>query len=42
MVWIKAIEESEAVGYLEDLYRKYLEPTGVVNYIMMIHSLNPK
>ena len=42
MAWIKVIEESEAVGYLKDLYRKYLEPAGVVDNIMLIHSLNPK
>jgi uncharacterized peroxidase-related enzyme len=42
MAWIKVIEQSAAVGYLKDLYRKYVEPTGVVDNIMMIHSLNPK
>ena len=42
MAWIKVIGESEAVGYLKELYRKYLEPAGVVDNIMMIHSLNPK
>ena len=33
---------SEAVGFLRELYQKYLEPAGVVDNIMMIHSLNPK
>ena len=42
MAWIKVIQESEALGYLKALYQKYLEPAGVVDNIMMIHSLNPK
>ena len=42
MAWIKVIEVSEAVGYLKKLCQKYLEPAGVVDNIMMIHSLNPK
>lgn len=42
MAWIKVISFSEATGYLRELYQKYLEPAGVVDNIMMIHSLNPK
>ena len=42
MAWIKVIQFSEAVGYLKTLYQRYLEPAGVVDNIMMIHSLNPK
>ena len=42
MAWIKVIRESEAVGYLKELYGKYIEPVGVVDNIMTIHSLNPK
>lgn len=42
MAWIKVIAMSEAVGFLRELYQKYLEPAGVVDNIMMIHSLNPK
>jgi len=42
MAWIKVIQFSEAVGYLKTLYQRYLEPVGVVDNIMMIHSLNPK
>ena len=42
MAWIKVIQESEAVGYLKELYQKYVEPTGVVDNVLKIHSLNPK
>lgn len=42
MAWIKVIKESEAAGYLKKLYEKYIEPAGVVDNIMMVHSLNPK
>jgi len=42
MAWIKVIMETEAVGILKELYRKYTEPWGGVDNIIKIHSLNPK
>lgn len=42
MAWINVIAQSAAAGYLKELYGKYIEPSGVVDNIMMIHSLNPK
>ena len=42
MAWIKVISMEEATGRLKELYQKYLEPAGVVDNIMNIHSLNPK
>ena len=42
MAWIKVIGVSEAVGYLNDLYQKYIVSTGVEDNIIMVHSLNPK
>lgn len=41
MAWIKIIPEIEAVGELEDLYERQMEPWGGVDNIMKIHSLNP-
>ncbi len=42
MAWIKVIQESEAVGRLKALYDKYKEPSGMVDNILKIHSLNVK
>jgi len=42
MAWIKIIGLSEAVGYLDELYQKYIVSTGVKDNIIMVHSLNPK
>lgn len=39
MAWIKVIGVSEAVGYLKELYQKYLVAE---DNIIMVHSLNPK
>lgn len=42
MAWIKVIRENEATGRLNELYEKYVEPTGVVDNILKVHSLNVK
>ena len=36
------IAERDAEGRLKESYRRYQEPTGVVDNILKIHSLNPK
>jgi len=42
MAWIKVISESEARGNLKELYQRYQEPSGIVDNILKIHSLNPR
>jgi uncharacterized peroxidase-related enzyme len=42
MAWIKMIAENEAEGKLKELYEKYAEPSGGVDNILKIHSLNVK
>ena len=42
MAWIKMISEGEATGALAESYRRYQEPSGQVDNILKIHSLNPK
>ena len=42
MAWIKVIREGEATGRLKQLYEKYMEPNGIVDNILKIHSLNVK
>ncbi len=42
MAWINVIPEEEATGRLKDLYDKYAEPSGEVDNILKIHSLNAK
>lgn len=42
MAWINVISMDEAKGKLKELYEKYVEPSGVVDNILMIHSLNVK
>jgi uncharacterized peroxidase-related enzyme len=42
MAWIKVIQEDEAEGQLKELYEKYAEPSGEVDNILKIHSLNVK
>lgn len=42
MAWIKIIQEEEAEGRLKELYEKYAEPSGAVDNILKIHSLNVK
>ena len=42
MAWIKMISLEEATGALKAMYEKYIEPVGVVDNILRIHSLNPK
>ncbi len=41
MAWIRVIDEDEASGRLKQLYEKYEEPSGGVDNILKIHSLNP-
>ena len=40
MAWIKIIRENEATGRLKRLYDQITEPSGEVDNIMKIHSLN--
>ncbi len=42
MAWIQMISEDEAEGALRTLYRKVGEPSGLVDNILKIHSLNVK
>ncbi|MCP4356454.1 MAG: peroxidase [Chloroflexi bacterium] len=42
MAWINVIQEDEATGRLKALYEKYAEPSGKVDNILKIHSLNVK
>ena len=42
MAWIKVITEEEATGRLKELYDQYQEPSGIVDNILKIHSLNVK
>ena len=42
MAWIKVIDEKEAEGKLKELYEKMVEPSGGVDNILKIHSLNPE
>lgn len=42
MAWINIIQEDEAQGKLKELYDKYAEPSGEVDNILKIHSLNVK
>ena len=41
MAWIKVIPEAEASGELKQLYEQMVEPSGAVDNILKIHSLNP-
>jgi alkylhydroperoxidase family enzyme len=42
MAWIRVIQEEEATGRLQQLYQQYMEPSGQVDNILKIHSLNVK
>jgi alkylhydroperoxidase family enzyme len=42
MAWIQMIAEEAARGRLAELYEKYKEPSGEVDNILKIHSLNVK
>lgn len=42
MAWIKIVREDEAKGRLKELYDRYAEPSGIVDNILKIHSLNVK
>lgn len=42
MAWITVISEDEATGRLKELYNKYAGPSGEVDNILKIHSLNVK
>jgi uncharacterized peroxidase-related enzyme len=41
MAWIRMIDEDEAQGRLRELYGRMQEPSGGVDNILKIHSLNP-
>lgn len=42
MAWIEVISEQEAQGKLKELYDSYKEPSGTVDNILKIHSLDAK
>ncbi len=42
MAWIKIVSEGEAEGQLQEFYQKHATPSGVVDNILKIHSLNPR
>ena len=42
MAWIDTIDETQATGRLQKLYRELTEPWGGVDNILKIHSLNPR
>jgi len=42
MAWIRVVEESEAEGELVESYRRHRDPSGQVDNILKIHSLNPR
>jgi alkylhydroperoxidase family enzyme len=41
MAWIKVIGEKMADGRLKESYNRVAEPSGSVDNILKIHSLNP-
>ncbi len=41
MAWIRMIREDDAEGELAKSYERYTEPSGGVDNILKIHSLNP-
>ena len=41
MAWIQMISEAEAEGKLKTYYEQMAEPSGEVDNILKIHSLNP-
>ena len=41
MAWIRMIRETAAEGELAESYQRYREPSGRVDNILRIHSLNP-
>ena len=41
MAWIKMIDDDEADGDLEEMYKKYGGPSGGLDHILRIHSLDP-
>ena len=42
MAWIRMVGEDEAEGKLAESYTKMREPSGGVDNILKIHSLNPR
>jgi alkylhydroperoxidase family enzyme len=41
MAWIRVIDEEEAEGPLQRLYRSLVEPWGGVDNVLKVHSLHP-
>jgi len=41
MAWIRTVCEEEAEGELRDFYEAHQSPSGEVDNILKIHSLNP-
>ncbi len=41
MAWIRVVAENEADGDLRDFYDAHKTPSGEVDNILKIHSLNP-
>ena len=42
MSYIRTIDESEASGELDDLYKRGRNPDGSVDNVLKVHSLNPE
>ncbi len=40
-MWIKHVEESEATGYVSQVYRSMSRRDGEIDNIIQAHSLNP-
>lgn len=41
MAWIKMVNVNEAEGDLRDFYEAHQSPSGEVDNVLKIHSLNP-
>ncbi len=41
MAWIKVVQEAEADNELKQLYQQMTEPSGGVDNILKVQSLNP-
>jgi alkylhydroperoxidase family enzyme len=42
MAWIRIVPDDEARGELAELYERHRTSHGDVDYILKIHSLNPR
>ncbi|HHS50770.1 MAG TPA: peroxidase [candidate division Zixibacteria bacterium] len=42
MAWIRIIDENDADGELEEIYREIISARGKLSNVMRVHSLHPK